>query len=387
MAGAHAGRTMNYRFASLTPDDEAAVVLHLLALDDDDRALRFGGATADATLIAYARGLNFNRDVAEGAWDGGRLVGFAHLAVHVEDGYPVGELGLSVLPGHRDRRIGGVLLEKAILRARRYRLTRLDVHYMRRNLAMTRLVRRFGLDVDYDGDEATGRLPVVPRAASVRTEVGRGGRDGRLEVFRNLPRGRAKGHVLLVHGAGGDGWQWRAVMADLAAAGYAAHALSLSGHGRSAPARPSFAQLFDDVRSVLETLPDDTRLVGHSLGGYLVQRELAESQRPAAVLLAPVPPEVPRDGDLALLMAGVSGRRTREVVASVLTDAAPVAVDRVTTPVSLISGDRDRVMPVPWMRATAQRYRAPWTRLAAGHNLPVAQGVSAPLREGLRLSA
>lgn len=376
---------MNYRFASLTPDDEPAIAFHLLSLDAEDRALRFGSHTADAVLIAYAQGLNFNRDVVEGAWDGGQLVGFAHLAVHPEEGYPVGELGLSIMAGYRNQRIGGHLIERALARARRYRLTKMYVHYMRRNLAMTRLVRRFGPAIVYDGDEAQACVQVLPRAQSVYTEAHRGGRHGRLEVFKRLPAGRPRGHVLLVHGAGGDGWQWRGVMADLAEAGYAAHALSLSGHGRSAAAEPGYAQYSDDVRSVLDALPDDTRLVGHSMGGYLVQRELARAERPAAVLLAPVPPDVPRDQELASLLAGLSGQRTREVAARVLDGAESIVVERIATPVSLVSGDRDRVMPVPWMRATARRYRAPWTRLAAGHNLPVAAGVGAPVLAGLRL--
>lgn len=375
---------MDYRFASLMPEDEPAVTLHLLSLDEEDRALRFGSCASDATLIEYVQNLNFNRDVAEGAWDGGRLVGFAHLAVYPEDGYPVGELGLSITRGYRGQRIAGRLIRRAIVRARRYRLTTMHIHYMRRNLAMTRLVRHFGLAVTGYGDEARATLEVLPRALSIYSEAHRGGRNGRLEVFKNLPSGRAQGHVLLVHGAGGDGWQWRAVLADLAEAGYAAHALSLSGHGCSEAAAPSFAQLFDDVRSVLADLPEDTCLVGHSLGGYLVQRELAEVRRPAAVLLAPVPPEVPRGQDLASLLAGLSGKRTREVAAVVLADAESIRVERISTPVTLISGDRDRVMPVPWMRATAARYDAPWTRLPAGHNLPVARGVCRPIRAGLQ---
>ncbi|MDO9600044.1 MAG: alpha/beta fold hydrolase [Azoarcus sp.] len=377
---------MEYQFASLMPEDEPAVTLHLLSLDEEDRALRFGSCTSDLTLLDYVHNLNFNRDVAEGAWDGGRLVGFAHLAVYPEAGYPVGELGLSISRGYRGRGIAARLIRHAVLRARRFRLTTMYIHYMRRNLAMTRLVRHLGLKVAYEGDEARASLEVTPRERSIHCEAHRGGHNGRLEVFKSLPPRAARGHVLLVHGAGGDGWQWRAVLADLAEAGYAAHALSLSGHGCSEPAAPSFAQLSDDVDSVLADLPDDTCLVGHSLGGYLVQRTLEASPRPAAVLLAPVPPDVPRDQELASLLAGLSGKRTRAVAASVLDDAESIRVEQISTPVTLISGERDRVMPVPWMRATAERYDAPWTRLQAGHNLPVAPGVSEPILSGLRYS-
>ena len=119
------------------------------------------------------------------------------------------------------------------------------------------------------------------------------------------------------------------------------------------------------------------------MGGYLVQESLSRQSRPSAVLLAPVPPDVPRDDDLQHLLAGLEGDTTRAIVARVLTNAPSLQTERIATPITLISGDRDRVLPVPWMRATAQRYHAPWTRLAAGHNLPVAAGVAGPLLVGL----
>ncbi|PKO55055.1 MAG: hypothetical protein CVU28_07750 [Betaproteobacteria bacterium HGW-Betaproteobacteria-21] len=178
---------MEYQFASLMPEDEPAVTLHLLSLDEEDRALRFGSCTSDVTLVEYVQNLNFNRDVAEGAWDGGRLVGFAHLAVYPEAGYPVGELGLSISRGYRARGIAARLIRHAVLRARRFRLTTMYIHYMRRNLAMTRLVRHLGLKVAYEGDEARASLEVTPHERSIHCEAHRGGHNGRLEVFKSLP--------------------------------------------------------------------------------------------------------------------------------------------------------------------------------------------------------
>lgn len=196
---------MSYRFASLTPVDEPAITCHLLSLDAEDRALRFGTHAPDRILLAYAQSLNFNRDVVEGAWDGGRLVGLAHLAVHPEDDYPVGELGLSINSGHRRQHLGMQLIQRVLQRARRYRLTRMDVHYMRRNLAMARLVSRFHPAVVYHGDEAQARIELLPRAQSLYTETRRSGVGGRREVCKNGPRRVRRGLVLRVHGAGGDG--------------------------------------------------------------------------------------------------------------------------------------------------------------------------------------
>lgn len=163
---------MKYRFASLVPEDEPAVTLHLLSLDEEDRALRFGSCTSDATLVEYVQSLDFNRDVAEGVWNGGRLVGFAHLAVYPEGGYPVGELGLSISRGYRGQGIAARLIRHAVLQARRFRLTTMYIHYMRRNLAMTLLVRHLGLKVVYEGDEARASLNVMPLPGGARLRAG-----------------------------------------------------------------------------------------------------------------------------------------------------------------------------------------------------------------------
>ena len=262
---AQTGRGDGYYFARLGPADLSAIVLHLLALDREDRALRFGHVASDEVIANYVKQLNFNRDVAEGAWDAGRLVGFAHLAVYPEDGYAVGELSISILPKGRGRRIGSRLIQSAIARARRYGLVRLHIHYMRRNVGMTRLAQRFSSTITYHSDEAQATIPLVTPHDSFYTEILRAGTGGRIEMFRRAPVGSSRGNVLFVHGAGGDGWQWRKLMAQVALEGYGSYALSLSGHGRSQPAEPSLAQYISDLDDVLAELPADTRLVGHSM--------------------------------------------------------------------------------------------------------------------------
>jgi pimeloyl-ACP methyl ester carboxylesterase len=80
-----------------------------------------------------------------------------------------------------------------------------------------------------------------------------------------------------------------------AEAGYEATALSLSGHGDS-PGREflDLLSLDDYVRDVLEVMDGfDTPpvLVGHSMGGMVVQKCLEVRQVPAAVFMASVPPQ------------------------------------------------------------------------------------------------
>jgi alpha-beta hydrolase superfamily lysophospholipase len=83
-------------------------------------------------------------------------------------------------------------------------------------------------------------------------------------------------------------------MPRLAARGRSAYALSLRGHGASPrPRFPRLATLGDYVEDVAQAVARIGRppvLVGHSMGGLLVQRYLAEGGRAVGVaLLAPAP--------------------------------------------------------------------------------------------------
>ena len=119
-----------------------------------------------------------------------------------------------------------------------------------------------------------------------------------LEVRSALPRADKAVDappLLFVHGAYCDAWCWDAYMLPwFAAAGYAAHALSLRGHGKS-PGRDDLGSLHladyvDDIRGVVAALPAPPILIGHSMGAALVERMIAETAFPGAALLSPVPP-------------------------------------------------------------------------------------------------
>lgn len=102
--------------------------------------------------------------------------------------------------------------------------------------------------------------------------------------------------LLFVHGAWHGAWCWDEHFLDyFADNGYRAVALSLRGHGNSptdkALGRLSIADYVDDVRSVAQTLPTAPVLIGHSMGGLIVQKYLESNTAPAAVLVAAVPPK------------------------------------------------------------------------------------------------
>jgi pimeloyl-ACP methyl ester carboxylesterase len=98
--------------------------------------------------------------------------------------------------------------------------------------------------------------------------------------------------ILLVHGAWHGAWCWAEhVLPYIAAQGWEAHALSLRGHG-SSEGRVRWASALDyvaDVAQVAATLRTPPVLVGHSMGGYIVQKYLETHSAPAGVLLGSVP--------------------------------------------------------------------------------------------------
>ncbi len=117
-----------------------------------------------------------------------------------------------------------------------------------------------------------------------------------LEVISRQPASSPRPTPLLfVHGAWHGAWCWAEHYLDhFAAQGYAAHALSLRGHGRSAGRnRLRWTRLSDyvaDVARVASQLASPPVLIGHSMGGAIVQKYLETRPAPAAVLVASVPP-------------------------------------------------------------------------------------------------
>ncbi|HLA34455.1 MAG TPA: alpha/beta fold hydrolase [Rhodocyclaceae bacterium] len=122
-------------------------------------------------------------------------------------------------------------------------------------------------------------------------------RFDRHEVLMRLPQGAARPTPLLfVHGAFTAAWCWdEHFLPFFADAGYASYAISLSGHGAS-PGREHLDMLsiddyVRDLATVIEQLPAPPVLIGHSMGGFVVQKYLEEQIAPGAVLMCSVPPQ------------------------------------------------------------------------------------------------
>lgn len=115
-----------------------------------------------------------------------------------------------------------------------------------------------------------------------------------LEVISKYPREkRHPAPLLFVHGAWHGAWCWENFLSYFAEHGYEVHALSLRGHGNSEGRAGirwySMANYVADLRQVIKSLSVSPVLIGHSMGGYVVQKHLESQDAPAGVLLASIP--------------------------------------------------------------------------------------------------
>ena len=138
--------------------------------------------------------------------------------------------------------------------------------------------------------------------------------------------------IVFVHGAFHGAWCWDEHFLDFfAAEGYRAVAFSLRGHGRSTTPtslkRCSIADYVDDLDEVVTGLPTPPILVGHSMGGFIIQKYLETRSVPAAVLAASTPP-VGQHAALVKLSLRQPWRALRATLTgrpSVLFDTVPLA--------------------------------------------------------------
>jgi RimJ/RimL family protein N-acetyltransferase len=145
-----------------------AALSHFLALEAEDRHLRFGSPTSDAIIERYVANLNFNRDALFGVFnDALDLVGIAHLAYvpSANDGTSSAEFGVSVLHDDRHRGLGAALLARAAVHARNTHIDTLFVHCLAKNKAMMHLAHKLGMRVEFAYGDADAYLILPPANA------------------------------------------------------------------------------------------------------------------------------------------------------------------------------------------------------------------------------
>ena len=148
--------------------DRGALARHFLALDTEDRRLRFGSTMSDEGIAQYAERIDFGRDCVFAVHDD-RMHWIA--VVHVAISGATAELGLSVLPGFRGHGNGDALLRRAVIWLRNRGTLSVYVHCLAENAAMMHLARKNGMRIVYSGAESDARLELdAPNPGSFFSE-------------------------------------------------------------------------------------------------------------------------------------------------------------------------------------------------------------------------
>jgi GNAT superfamily N-acetyltransferase len=148
----------------LTAVDRERLLAHFLALEEDDRLLRFGQVVPNHVIENYVRAIDFTRDTVFGVFNSKlELSGVGHLAyLPAEGDKRTAEFGVSVLESARGQGIGTKLFERAAIRSRNTHVTMLYIHCLSRNSTMMHIARKAGMKIEYAYGEADAYLTLSP---------------------------------------------------------------------------------------------------------------------------------------------------------------------------------------------------------------------------------
>jgi GNAT superfamily N-acetyltransferase len=149
---------------SIGPNHLTRIAAHLLALEPQDRYLRFGYMANDEQVQRYVDGLNFERDEIFGIYNRKlELIAMAHLAFSTDAKLSsCAEFGVSVLASARGRGYGARLFDRAVIHARNEGVGMMFIHALSENTAMLNIARKGGAAIERDGSESEAYLKLPP---------------------------------------------------------------------------------------------------------------------------------------------------------------------------------------------------------------------------------
>ena len=155
---------------SLGPSHRDRIATHLMALDRDDRYLRFGYLATDEQIGRYVDGLDFERDDIFGIYNRKlELIAVAHLAFSQQPEHrSCAEFGVSVLKKARGRGYGSRLFERAVIHARNEGVNLMFIHALTENTAMLKIARNAGATLERAGAETDAYLRLPPATLDSR---------------------------------------------------------------------------------------------------------------------------------------------------------------------------------------------------------------------------
>ena len=158
---------------SLAERDRRRVLRHFMALDRDDRLLRFGSVLPDPQLEAYVARLDFTKDIVFGVYNRMfQLVGVGHLGFTSREAHPdsvyytdkekVAEFGVSVSASARGQGVGTRLFERAAIHCRNSDVDTLYMQCLSSNRTMMHIARKAGMKIRREYGEADAHLHLPP---------------------------------------------------------------------------------------------------------------------------------------------------------------------------------------------------------------------------------
>lgn len=225
--------------------------------------------------------------------------------------------------------------------------------------------------------------------------------------------------VLFVHGIFSGAWIWDEYFLPwFADQGYQAYALSFRGHGHSSAPDPDgqylmqeyVQDLADAIAIVERTHGQPPLLVGHSMGGMVVQRYLSNQRGRGAVLLASIPPQgvfplswanmlthpfeslslsrsfmfpeltTPAEFNLAMFSGPVEAGKLASWMRQMVPESfaliwdmtwrdLPNVFETYKTPLEVVGASHDKVIPASMVHLTAATYGCTPRWVDAGHGL------------------
>jgi len=149
---------------SLGPQHRERIAQHLMALNPQDRYMRFGYMATGEQIHRYVEALDFERDEIFGIFNRYlKLVALSHLAYSRDSQTgSCAEFGVSVQQASRGRGYGARLFEHASMHARNAGVKMLFIHALSENAPMISIARKHGARVEREGSETEAYLLLPP---------------------------------------------------------------------------------------------------------------------------------------------------------------------------------------------------------------------------------
>lgn len=144
---------------------------HLLRLDGDSRARRFGGGVSDARVIQYADTALTPGAIVYGFLIDGTLRGVAEMRRAGSPLAPQAEVAFSVETPWQSHGVGSALLERTLLAARNRGIKTLHMQCLADNRRMQQLAAKFNADLTFETGSVIGEVdPRRPNPLSLLRE-------------------------------------------------------------------------------------------------------------------------------------------------------------------------------------------------------------------------